>query len=133
MELRHLLPSESVTQGMAGIFPHGVQRPIDVVRKESRDEWFGAVKGAWRAMSNTYDRSSSMTKQFVFAVCVSVTTAVILGLGAMTLSHGSRLDKLEQHQIDTDAANAANVRDIKDSLNYIRGKVDGGGRGIGQP
>lgn len=109
------------------------ERRIDAERVNSRPGW-ERLKGAWRAMSNTYDHSGTMTKQFIFAVCVAVTTSVILGLGAMTLSHGSRLDKIEQHEIDSDQANAANVRDIKDNLNYIRGKIDNGGiHGTGSP
>lgn len=71
----------------------------------------------------------------MFGVSVAVTTAVILGTGTMVMSHGSRLDKIEQHEVDTDAANAAALQGINANLNYIRSRIDNGGShgNIGSP
>lgn len=85
-------------------------------------------------MTNRYEQSPPATKTFLTNVSIGVTILFLGGAGAMVLSHGSRLDKIEQHEIDTDYANAAALQRINENLNYIRSRMDSGGNhGSGNP
>lgn len=107
---------------------HAIKEPaIDLGRKNSRSGWWAKLKGAVRVMGNEYERSSSFTKQLILGACVGITVVFVGTLGGTILSHGSRLDKIEQHDIDMDTANAAALQRINDNLNYIRSRMDGGG------
>lgn len=114
---------------------HATKEPaIDLGRSNSRSGWWAGFKGAWRAMVNSYEQTSPMGKQIIFAVAVAVTTSVILGAGAMTLNTSSRQDRLEQRMNDESLSTSNSIHDIKDDLHYIRQKLDNGGNhGSGSP